>query len=108
MVGRLPTLADAEAAYAALREIERDSRLRIDGVVVASRDADGKVHLGKVTEHSTKTGLHWGLVGGVALGVLFPPSILAGAVGGGAIGAAIGKVANLSPGRDSPRNSRRS
>ena len=89
-------MVDAEAAYAALRDVERDSRLRIDGVVVASRDAEGKVHLGKVTEHSTKTGLQWGLVGGVALGVLFPPTILAGAVGGGALGAAIGKVANLS------------
>lgn len=96
VIGRFPTMADAEAAYAALRDVERDSRLRIDGAVVASRDAEGKVHLGKVTEHSTKTGLQWGLVGGVALGVLFPPTILAGAVGGGALGAAIGKVANLS------------
>jgi uncharacterized membrane protein len=96
VLGRFPKMADAEAAYATLRDVERDSRLRIDGVVVASRDAEGNVHLGKVTEHSTKTGLKWGLVGGVALGVLFPPSILAGAVGGGVLGAAIGKVANLS------------
>lgn len=96
VVGRFPTMDEAEAAYDLLEAIERDSPLRIDGVVIASSDADGKVQLGKVTEHSTRTGLKWGLVGGVALGVLFPPSILAGAIGGGAIGAAIGKVTNLS------------
>jgi uncharacterized membrane protein len=86
---------DADAAYNELTEIERSSRLRIDGVVVASRDAEGKVHLGKVTDHSTKTGLKWGVVGGVALGILFPPTILAGAAGAGALGAAVGKVRNV-------------
>ncbi|MDF2735839.1 MAG: hypothetical protein K0S97_2463 [Chloroflexota bacterium] len=96
IVARFPTTDSAEDAYRTLTDLERRSSLRIDGVVVASRDADGKVHLGKVTEHSTKTGLKWGLVGGVALGLIFPPSILAGAVAGGAIGAAIGKVGNLS------------
>jgi uncharacterized membrane protein len=94
IVGVFSNPTDAESAYELLTEIERTSSLRIDGVVVASTDADGKVHLGKVTDHSTKTGLKWGVVGGVALGILFPPSILAGAVGAGALGAAIGKVRN--------------
>ncbi|MFL5755600.1 MAG: DUF1269 domain-containing protein [Chloroflexota bacterium] len=95
IVGVFSNTTDAETAYRQLTEIERTSRLRIDGVVVASRDADGKVHLGKVTEHSTKTGLKWGVVGGVALGILFPPTVLAGAAGAGALGAAIGKVRNV-------------
>ena len=85
IVGVFSNPTDAESAYELLTEIERTSSLRIDGVVVASTDADGKVHLGKVTDHSTKTGLKWGVVGGVALGILFPPSILAGAVGAGAL-----------------------
>jgi uncharacterized membrane protein len=96
IVARFPTTGEAEDAYRALTELERRTSLRIDGVVVASRDADGKVHLGKVTEHSTRTGLRWGVVGGVALGLIFPPSILAGALAGGTLGAAIGKVGNLS------------
>lgn len=96
VVGRFRTMEDAESAYRLLTDVERQSSLRIDGVVVASRDADGEVHLGTVTEHSTKTGLAWGVVGGVALGVLFPPSILAGALGGGVLGSAIGKVSNIS------------
>jgi uncharacterized membrane protein len=95
IVGVFANTTDAEAAYNRLSEIERNSRLRIDGVVVASRDAEGKVHLGKVTDHSTKTGLKWGIVGGVALGILFPPTILAGAAGGGVLGSAMGKVRNV-------------
>ena len=95
IVGVFGNTTDAEAAYQQLTEIEQNSRYRIDGVVVASRDAQGKVHLGKVTEHSTKTGLKWGIVGGVALGILFPPTVLAGAAAGGALGSAIGKVRNV-------------
>jgi uncharacterized membrane protein len=95
IVARFPNTEQAEEAYRTLTEIEARSSLRIDGVVVASRDAEGKVHLGKVTDHSTKTGLKWGVVGGVALGILFPPTILAGAAGAGTLGAAIGKVRNV-------------
>ena len=95
IVAQFPTRADVEAAYAQLQEIERNSPYKIDGVVIAECDAEGKVHLGKVTEHSTKTGLKWGAVGGVVLGVIFPPSILASAVGFGAFGAAIGKAHNV-------------
>ena len=86
---------DAQAAYELLKEVERDSSLRIDGVVVARCDAQGKVHLGTVTDHSTRTGLKWGVVGGALLGVIFPPSILASAVGVGVAGAALGKMRNV-------------
>ena len=69
--------------------------LKIDSVVIASCDAEGKVHLGKVTEHSTKTGLKWGVVGGAVLGVIFPPSILASAAVLGGTGAVLGKARNV-------------
>jgi uncharacterized membrane protein len=95
IVAQFPTMELAEAAYAQLQEIERTSPLKIDGVVIASCDADGKVHLGKVTEHSTKTGLKWGVVGGAVLGVIFPPSIIASAAALGTAGAALGKARNV-------------
>jgi uncharacterized membrane protein len=95
IVGVFANTDDAEAAYRQLTQIEQNSSLRIDGVVVASKDAEGRVHLGTVTDHSTKTGLKWGIVGGVALGILFPPTILAGAAGGGVLGSAMGKVRNV-------------
>ena len=95
LVAQFPTTEEAEAAYEGLSAIERNTSLRIDGVVIATCDAEGKVHLGKVTEHSTKTGLKWGVVGGVVLGVIFPPSILASAAVLGTTGAAVGKARNV-------------
>jgi uncharacterized membrane protein len=96
IVAQFPSVEEAQAAYETLREVEQRSSLRIDGVLVAQRDAEGRVHLGRVTEHSTKTGLKWGLIGGVAFGVLFPPSIIASAAALGGVGAIIGKTRNLS------------
>ena len=95
IVAQFPTADEAQAAYEALKEIERTTSLQIDGVIVASADAQGKIHLGTVTDHSTKTGVKWGLVGGALLAVVFPPSIIAGAVGGGVVGATLGKVRNV-------------
>ncbi len=95
IVAQFPDTAAASKAYDLLRELETTTTLAIDGVVVARREADGKVHLEQLTEHSTQSGLGWGVVGGIALAALFPPTLLAGAVGGGVIGAAAGKVRNL-------------
>jgi len=61
-------------------------------VIIASADAEGKATVAKVTDHSTKTGLKLGVMGGIVAGVIFPPSILAGALGAGALG---GKIRNL-------------
>jgi uncharacterized membrane protein len=95
VVAQFPDLEKAQAMYSDLQEVERTTALKIDGVVIASADADGKIHLQKATDHSTKTGLKWGVVGGIAIGVLFPPSILAGAVYAGALGGIIGKIRNI-------------
>jgi uncharacterized membrane protein len=96
IVGQFSDAATAQAVYGQIEEIERATSLRVDAVVMASADAEGKIHLGQVTEHSTKTGLKWGVVGGAVLGVIFPPSILASAVGFGVVGSVLGKVRNLS------------
>ena len=95
IVGRFPSTETATQAYEALQRLEETSTLAIDGVVVARRDDNGKVHLDELTEHSTKSGTKWGIAGGIALAVFFPPSLLAGAIGGGAIGAAAGKIRNV-------------
>jgi uncharacterized membrane protein len=79
-------------AYEALKSIEDGRTVEIEGVVVVNRSADGKLEVQKATDHSTKSGLKWGLVGGIALGVIFPPSILGGAAVGGSAGALVGKL----------------
>jgi len=95
LVARFADQAAAAAAYEALREAEADKALKIDGVLVADADGYGKVSIRKLTDHHTRTGTAWGAVAGAALAIIFPPSIIAGAVAGGAIGAVIGKGANL-------------
>jgi uncharacterized membrane protein len=82
-------------AYEAIKAKEGGRHLDIDGVVVVRRDADGSFEVQKATDHSTRTGLTWGLVGGAVLGILFPPSILGSAVVLGGAGAAIGKARQL-------------
>ena len=81
--------------YEALLEAEIERDLRIDGVLVVDADADGKIHVRKMTDHHTKRGTLWGAVAGGALALIFPPSLLAGAIAGGVIGAAVGKVGNV-------------
>ena len=79
-------------AYEALKEIEDGATVEIEGVLVVKRNADGELEVEKVTDHSTRRGLGWGVVGGVILGVIFPPSIIGSAVVLGAGGAAVGKA----------------
>ena len=60
---------------------------------VITRDDDGKVHVHKwekPTQHAAWTGVAVGAV----VGILFPPSIIAGAAVGGAAGGVIGHLWN--------------
>jgi uncharacterized membrane protein len=87
--------ATAMEAYEALKQIEDGRTVEIEGVIVVKRDDDGTLSVQKVTDHSTKSGLKWGILGGVVLGVFFPPSILGSALVLGAGGAATGKAREL-------------
>jgi uncharacterized membrane protein len=82
----------AYQAYEALKAVEDGQTVEIEGVVVVKRGDDGKLEVQKATDHSTKSGLKWGVVGGIVLGVIFPPSILGSAAVVGAAGAATGKL----------------
>ena len=92
---RFPDTESAWAAYEDLKAVEDGRTLEIEGVVVVKRGTDGKLEIQKATDHSTRSGLRWGVVGGIALGVIFPPSILGSAAALGAAGAATGKVRQL-------------
>ena len=96
LVARFADPTIAGDAYEALREAESEGRIKIDGVLVVDAGADGRINVRKMTDHHTRTGALWGAVAGAALAIIFPPSILAGVVGGGLIGSVIGKVGNLS------------
>ncbi len=85
----------AKAAYLTLLDAEVNGNLQIDGVLAVHADEAGKIHIDKLTEHSTKTGVKWGAAAGLVVGVLFPPAIIASTVGWGVIGGALGKLRNL-------------
>jgi uncharacterized membrane protein len=82
----------AKEAYDQLRAAEDGRTLEIDGVIVVKRAGDGTLDVVKATDHSTRSGLKWGVVGGVALGLIFPPSIIGSAAALGGVGAATGKL----------------
>lgn len=79
-------------AYELLKSIEDGRTVEIVAVLVVTCDAEGKLEIQKVTDHATRRGLGWGVVGGVVLGVIFPPSILASTAVLGAAGAASGAL----------------
>jgi uncharacterized membrane protein len=95
LVADFADTTSAREAYEALKEVEDGRRVQIDGVVVVNRSTDGKLTIEKATDHTTRRGLRWGLIGGAALGLIFPPSILGSAAALGAAGAAAGKVGQL-------------
>jgi uncharacterized membrane protein len=82
----------AMEAYEAIKSIEDDKTVEIEGVLVVKRDGDGPLEVQEATDHSTKSGLKWGVFGGVVLGVIFPPSIIGSAAVLGAAGAGAGKL----------------
>ena len=90
--------ADTESAWQAYEDLKaaEDGRtIAVEGVVVVKRGEDGQLDIQKSTDHSTRSGLRWGLVGGIALGVIFPPSILGSAAVLGTTGAAAGKIRQM-------------
>ena len=95
VVARFADTGAAWAVYDDLLQAEIDGALHIDSVLVVKADDDGKLHVEKMTDHSTRTGLKWGIVGGVVAAVFLPATIVAGAVALGAAGAAAGKARNL-------------
>ncbi len=95
IVAAFDDIESAKAAYEALEVAESEKELDIEGVLVVKTDDKGKVKVQEMTDHSTKTGVKWGAVGGVVLGIIFPPSIIAGAVGAGVVGGILGKIRNV-------------
>ena len=92
IVAQFADMDAAKAAYYALIDAEAKRGLYIDGVLVVKADDQGKIDVEKMTDHKTRNGFLWGAVGGAVIGLIFPPAILASAVGWGIAGAALGKV----------------
>ena len=79
----------AQADFDALKELVRDGVIFVDAAVLISRDAEGKITV-KENAHEVAKGGMVGSLGGLVLGLIFPPGVIAATVVGAAAGAGIG------------------
>jgi uncharacterized membrane protein len=77
--------ADANAAVDALVQMADAGTISLADAAVVSRGDDGKVRVNDLADKK-KRGWGTGATAGAVVGVIFPPSIIAGAVVGGAAG----------------------
>jgi uncharacterized membrane protein len=82
---------DASTDYEAVKELHRGGVVGTYDAAVITKEASGKVHVHK-HEKPTQHGAWSGLAVGALVGILFPPSILAGGVVGATAGGLIGHL----------------
>jgi uncharacterized membrane protein len=81
----------ARGDWDTIKELAKDDTIKVDGLILVSRRADGKIHVDD-DFHETRKGAVWGAVGGAVVGLIFPPSLLVGAAVGAGIGAGTGAL----------------
>src|SRR4051794_37466414 len=81
----------AQADWDTIKSLARDKMIRVDGLVLVSRDEDGKIHV-KDSAHEVGVGSALGAVGGAIIGLIFPPALLASAAVGAGVGAGAGAL----------------
>ena len=92
LVATYPDEATAREDYQVVKDAHAAGLVGSYDAAVVTKDASGKVHENK-DETATRHGAWWGVAAGAALGVIFPPSILAGAAAGAAVGGVSGHLA---------------
>ena len=86
-IGTYPSEAAARDDYAVVKDLHAVGAVGTYDAAVVTKDDAGKVHVNK-DETATRHGAWGGAAVGAVVGILFPPSILASA----AVGAAVGGV----------------
>ncbi|MCD6727006.1 MAG: DUF1269 domain-containing protein [Solirubrobacteraceae bacterium] len=82
----------ADAALKDFRAMHREGSIDLIDAAVAVHRADGKVKIEETADPSGKTWGKRGAIAGGVVGLIFPPSIIAGALVGGAGGGIWGKI----------------
>ena len=83
----------AQTDWDGIKELARDDVIKVDGLVLVSRDAEGKIDV-KDDAKDVGKGAAIGAVGGAIVGLIFPPAFLASAAVGAGIGAGTGAIIN--------------
>lgn len=82
--------ADARAALATLRGVEKQGGIKFEDTAVVSMDEQGKVHVKNEASSATEVGA---VVGGIVGGLVFVLFPIAGIAAGAAVGAGVGAAA---------------
>ena len=82
----------AGVALKDLKDMEHARSIELIDAAVVVRDAEGKVHYEETADPSGKKMAKHGAIAGGLVGLIFPPSIIVGAVVGGAGGGIWGKI----------------
>lgn len=85
----------AAAAVESLKEMDKQKTIDIVDAATLVKDADGNASVKQESLPSVKKGAGIGALIGGAVGLLFPPSLLAGAAVGAGIGAGGAKLAKM-------------
>lgn len=88
-IATYPDAGAAQGDWDTIKQAASDDVIKVDGLVLVSRDAEGKVNVDD-DFHTAAKGAMWGAVGGAVIGLIFPPSLLAGAAVGAGAGLGIG------------------
>lgn len=86
------TVNDAETDYEAVKVLYKNGVIATYDAAIINKDAQGKVHVSKREKPTQHGGWTGAAIGGL-VGLVFPPSIVAGAAVGAAAGAVGGHLA---------------
>jgi uncharacterized membrane protein len=92
LVATYPDETAAREDYQVVKDAHKAGLVGSYDAAIVTKDRSGKVHENK-DETATRHGAWWGIAAGAAVGVIFPPSILATAAAGGVIGGVSGHLA---------------
>jgi uncharacterized membrane protein len=90
-VGTYASEVDARADYDVVKALHIEGAVGTYDAAVITKDDSGKVHVNK-DETTTRHGAWGGAAAGALVGILFPPSIIASAVVGAAVGGVSGHL----------------
>jgi len=90
-IGTYPSEAAARDDYGVVKDLHAAGAVGTYDAAVVTKDDSGKVHVNK-DEMATRHGAWGGAAVGAVVGILFPPSLIAGAAVGAAAGGIGGHV----------------
>jgi len=95
--GQYPSLEAARDDFEGIKALHKADFVGHYDAALFTKEDNGKVKIIDTDETSRAHGAVGGAIAGAVIGVIFPPSLLVMAAGGGALGAVIGHVSKGMP-----------